>query len=109
MQLNETVRRLENGGQRFSSAGINSVRACRRSDNIEIIIADIAIRRGRMKLFKKRSKESNEISKMFDDQTKDESYKRYKHRCYRNLILESLLSFVLGILVMALFEIFVVS
>lgn len=51
MQLNETVRRLENEGQRFSSVGINSVRACRRSDNIEIIIADIVIRRKRMKYF----------------------------------------------------------
>lgn len=27
----------------------------------------------------------------------DEGYKRYKHLCYRNLILESLLAFILGL------------
>lgn len=28
----------------------------------------------------------------------DESYKRYKHLCYRNLILEASLTFILGLL-----------
>ena len=28
----------------------------------------------------------------------DESYKRYKHLCYRNLAIEAALSFVLGLL-----------
>ena len=31
-------------------------------------------------------------------EAQDESYKRYKHLQYRNLILESLLAFVLGLL-----------
>ena len=31
-------------------------------------------------------------------ESQDEGYKRYKHRCYRNLILEALLAFALGIL-----------
>lgn len=35
--------------------------------------------------------------KMFDHKTEDESYKRYKHRCYRNLILKALLFFILGL------------
>nr|DAP34225.1 MAG TPA: hypothetical protein [Caudoviricetes sp.] len=30
--------------------------------------------------------------------TQDERYKRYKHLCYRNLLLKSVLAFLLGIL-----------
>ena len=30
--------------------------------------------------------------------TQDERYKRYKHLCYRNLLLKSALTFLLGIL-----------
>ena len=30
-------------------------------------------------------------------ETQNEGYKRYKHLCYRNLILESLLAFILGL------------
>lgn len=30
-------------------------------------------------------------------ETQDESYTWYKHLCYRNLILEALLSFILGL------------
>lgn len=31
-------------------------------------------------------------------QSQDESYRRYKHLCYRNLILEATLPFILGLL-----------
>ena len=34
----------------------------------------------------------------FNDDAEEESYKRYKHRCYRNLIIKSLLYFLLGLL-----------
>lgn len=37
--------------------------------------------------------------------SQDEGYKRYKRLCYRNLILESLLSFCLGLVLLALLEI----
>lgn len=30
-------------------------------------------------------------------ETQDEDYKRYKHLCYRKLILDSLLAFILGL------------
>ena len=36
---------------------------------------------------------------MLYEYAEDESYKRYKHRQYRNLILKSLLAFMLGLLV----------
>ena len=51
-----------------------------------------------MKL-KQRDKPINEPSKMLYEYAEDESYKRYKHRQYRNLILKSLLAFMLGLLV----------
>ena len=44
----------------------------------------------------------------FDHKTEDKGYTRYKHRCYRNLILKSLLAFVLG-LFLAAFLRFLVS
>lgn len=34
----------------------------------------------------------------FRYETEDESYRRYKHRCYRNLVLKSLLSLLIGML-----------
>lgn len=37
-------------------------------------------------------------------ETQDEGYKRYKHLCYRNLILEALLAFPLGVLLCALLK-----
>ena len=36
--------------------------------------------------------------KVFRKDAKDERYKRYKHLCYRNLLLKSALTFLLGIL-----------
>lgn len=37
-------------------------------------------------------------------QAQDEGYRRYKHLCYRNLILEALLAFCLGICASCLFD-----
>ena len=42
-------------------------------------------------------KPSYDVDLKFNDDAKDESYKRYKHRCYRNLIIKALLSFLLGL------------
>ena len=36
--------------------------------------------------------------KVLRKDAKDERYKRYKHLCYRNLLLKSALAFLLGIL-----------
>ena len=36
--------------------------------------------------------------------SQNESYKRYKHLCYRNLILEAALSFILGLLTVCFFK-----
>ena len=38
-------------------------------------------------------------------ETQDESYKRYKYLCYRNLILEALLAFILGLFAAAFFKV----
>lgn len=35
---------------------------------------------------------------VFDQEAKEESYKRYKHLYYRNLAIEAAFSFVLGLL-----------
>ncbi len=43
--------------------------------------------------------ESDETGKMLYYEAQDEGYKRYKHLRYRQLILESALAFVLGLLV----------
>ena len=43
-------------------------------------------------------KQGNKADIMLYYEAQDESYKRYKHLQYRNLILESLLAFVLGLL-----------
>lgn len=39
-----------------------------------------------------------DVDLRFNDDAKNESYKRYKNRCYRNLIFKSLLFFFLGLL-----------
>ena len=36
--------------------------------------------------------------KVLHEDTQNERYKRYKHLCYRNLLLKSALAFLLGIL-----------
>ena len=40
---------------------------------------------------------SDQASKMLYYETQDEGYRRYKHLQYRNLILEALLCFLLGL------------
>ena len=50
---------------------------------------------------KKRNKETHNLETVFYDETEDESYKRYKQIQYRNLILKSLLSFLLGLILAA--------
>ena len=52
----------------------------------------------------KRQDKSDNPGKVFDEDAEEKSYKRYKHRCYRNLVLESLLAFLLGILLTALLK-----
>ena len=52
----------------------------------------------------KRQDKSGYPGKMLDKQSEDESYKRYKHRCYRNLVLKSLLTFLLGLFFTALLK-----
>lgn len=47
----------------------------------------------------KGSQEIDNTDPMFQQDTDEESYKRYKHRQYRNLIIKSLLALVLGLLV----------
>lgn len=70
-----------------------------------------------MKVNKKATKESGSVKKgkkqiydvdlKFYDDTDEESYKRYKHRCYRNLILKSLLSFILGLFLAVMFRLLI--
>ena len=50
-------------------------------------------------LLKKRKDRSNELGAMFDNETEDKRYRRYKHRCYCYLVVEALLSFVVGVIV----------
>lgn len=52
---------------------------------------------GRMS--KKRKNKFDEASPMFDENTEDEEFKKYKRKAYRKLILSALLAFVLGLLV----------
>lgn len=40
----------------------------------------------------------SDTGKVLHEDTKNERYKRYKHLCYRNLLLKSALTFLLGIL-----------
>lgn len=53
---------------------------------------------------KKRNDQFNNPRVMFNDEAEEERYKRYKHACYRNLVLKALLSFSLGLLLMFLFK-----
>ena len=48
---------------------------------------------------KKPSSSFNGTETIFDDQTEDKAYQRYKHRCYRNLVLQGLLFFIYGLLI----------
>lgn len=54
---------------------------------------------------KKRANPGEYTNVMLDQEAEEESYKRYKHRCYRNLVLKSLLTFLLGMLLACLFEV----
>ena len=56
-----------------------------------------------MDSLKERKKRINKTYPMFNQYADDESYKRYKHRQYRNLIIKSLLALVLGLLFEYLF------
>lgn len=49
-------------------------------------------------------KNSDYTGEVFSNQTEDESYRRYKHRCYRNLILEALLGLLLGLVSACVFN-----
>ena len=40
----------------------------------------------------------SDTGKVFHEDAKDERYKRYKHLCYRDLLLKSALAFLLGFL-----------
>ena len=40
----------------------------------------------------------SDTGKVLHEDAQDERYKRYKHLCYRNLLLKSALAFLLGIL-----------
>lgn len=55
-------------------------------------------------MLKKREKKAHDSSKVFYNEAEDESYRRYKHSCYRNLILKSLLTFILGLFLAALLK-----
>ena len=46
---------------------------------------------------KERKKPIYDVDLKFNDDAEEESYKRYKHRCYRYLILKALLFFFLGL------------
>ena len=50
------------------------------------------------RLFEKREKPIYDVDLKFNDDAEEEGYKRYKHRCYRNLVIKSLLYFLLGLL-----------
>ncbi len=52
---------------------------------------------------KELKKQGDKAGIMLYYETQDEAYKRYKYRCYRELILEALLSFSLGVLCAVLF------
>ena len=48
---------------------------------------------------KELKKKADNRSAMLYYQSQDESYTRYKHRCYRNLLLKAILFFFFGLLV----------
>ena len=51
-----------------------------------------------MNLLKKVRKKCDDAEEMFNQQTKDECYDRYKKLCYRYLVLEALLGLLLELL-----------
>ena len=51
----------------------------------------------RKKSRKQMDEEVGNVSLKFNDDAKKESYDRYKYRCIRDLVLKSLLFFILGI------------
>ncbi len=53
---------------------------------------------------KKRNYQTDNICKVLNEYSHEERYKRYKRRCYRNLIVKSLLTFSLGLIVSAIFK-----
>ena len=55
---------------------------------------------------KKRQNKANDACVMFYDQAEEERYKRYKHVCYRNLVIKALLALVLGLLLRCLISLF---
>lgn len=46
----------------------------------------------------------SDTGKVFHEDAKDERYKRYKHLCYRDLLLKSAFAFLLGILFSAFLD-----
>lgn len=52
-----------------------------------------------MQIQKDPTKKSDKTGKVIQKETEDKSYKRYKHICYRKLVLKGLLFFILGLLV----------
>ena len=52
----------------------------------------------------KRNKELANTAAVFYDEAEEESWKRYKLACYRNLILKSLLTFLLGLFLAVLLK-----
>lgn len=47
---------------------------------------------------KQRHKPAEDVGGVLQNDAEEEGYKRYKHRCYRQLVVKSLLSFLLGLL-----------
>ena len=56
------------------------------------------------KFFDPPPKGLNKVGKVIYYDTQNERYKRYKHLCYRNLLLKSALAFFLGILFSAFLD-----
>ena len=56
-------------------------------------------RRKAVGLFQQRGKPSEKAGVVFYDKAKEERYKRYEHAQYRNLILKSTLTFILGLFI----------
>ena len=63
------------------------------------------VKRGYLEPSKKTGEQqSGNPGEMFDKQAEEKRYRRYKHRCYRDLILKALLSFGLGLLFAFVFK-----
>lgn len=56
----------------------------------------------------KKNKRIDGTDEVLEKYTEDESYKRYKYRCYRDLILKSLLGFVLGFICSVFLKVFLI-